>query len=317
MTKVSVIVPVYNEAKYVGKCIRSLACQTLTDIEIILINDGSKDSSIKIMRKYEKIYDNIIAIDMEHKGVGAARNKGLDIAKGEYIKFVDADDYLEPNALEIMYNLAKQYNVDLVRCNFRTILGPFKLGDFHSCNDIKGNKIIDVYKDKDFIVTETPALGNKFIKKELLGNFRFEDKIKWEDLAIAPALLAKSKKIYYLDSALYNYRANLNTTAWDQIKVIPNIDDIFKVLKLLKENMPDGFEKQYESIYIIHTLFRIQEVIHWVFCSYNYKSNIIKKYVNILNNICNDWNENEMLEIVKRHNKRYARDIGKIKRYLK
>ena len=109
MSKISVIVPVYNVQKYIDNCLKSLVTQTIKDIEIIIVNDGSKDNSEKIIEKY---------VEKENGGLSSARNYGLEYATGEYIAFLDSDDYVDCKMYEEMYNLAKKENADMVECDF-------------------------------------------------------------------------------------------------------------------------------------------------------------------------------------------------------
>ncbi|EOU2074247.1 glycosyltransferase, partial [Clostridium perfringens] len=102
--KVSVIVPIYNSGEYLDECLNSIIKQSLKEIEIILINDGSKDNSFNICKKFKNEDDRIILIDQENSGVAVSRNKGVRISKGEYIIFVDSDDYLEEKMIEKLYN---------------------------------------------------------------------------------------------------------------------------------------------------------------------------------------------------------------------
>ena len=119
MPKVSIIVPIYNVEMYIEKCLETLVNQTLKDIEIILVNDGSKDSSAEIAKKYlEKYPEKIIYLEKENGGLSDSRNYGLPHAKGEYIAFLDSDDYVEENMYEEMYELAKKEDSDMVQCNF-------------------------------------------------------------------------------------------------------------------------------------------------------------------------------------------------------
>ena len=119
MPKVSVIVPFYNVEGYIEKCLETLVNQTLKEIEIILVNDGSTDRSIEIVKKFIKEYpEKIVYLEKENGGLSDARNFGLKHAKGEYIAFVDSDDYIEIDMYENMYNLAEKENSDMVECNF-------------------------------------------------------------------------------------------------------------------------------------------------------------------------------------------------------
>ena len=316
MTKVSVIIPAFNEEKYIKKCIDSILNQTLKDIEIILVDDGSTDKTFEIMKYYESKYDNVTAIQMNRGSVGKARNKGISLAKGEYIKFVDSDDYIEHNALELMYNKAKENNAGIVRCSYRTIIGPFKLGDFHNYYK-RRNGIIDTTKDKNYIVKETAGIGNKLIRRDLLKDMNFGEGIKWEDLAFVPAVLAKSGKVYFMNEALYNYRFNLSTSVLDQFRVVKNIDDIFKSLDKLKGHMPKGYDKQYKSIFTIHLLYRLQEVEHWLFYSKEEKEKLFKKFINILNKEYDGWyNDSELNECL--NNKpAFKKAVKRLKKYYR
>lgn len=113
MIKVSVIIPVFNTEKYINKCLSSLVNQTLDDIEIICVNDGSADNSLEIIEKIANNDARIKIINQEHKKQGAARNAGLKIAEGEYIGFVDSDDWIDLNYYEMLYNTAKKYDADI------------------------------------------------------------------------------------------------------------------------------------------------------------------------------------------------------------
>jgi glycosyltransferase involved in cell wall biosynthesis len=115
--KVSVILPLYNVEKFIGQCLDSLVNQTLKEIEIICVNDGSPDNSATIAKQYAEKYSNITVIDQENKGAGAARNNGLKHAKGEYLSFLDSDDFFEPDMLEVAYNKAKEDKADMVVFN--------------------------------------------------------------------------------------------------------------------------------------------------------------------------------------------------------
>ena len=112
--KISVVLPVYNVANYLRKCLDSLVNQTFEDFEVICVNDGSIDGTELILEKYSSKYKNLKIISVDHGGQGAARNIALNRANGEYIAFIDADDWVELNALELLYNHAKKNNLDLL-----------------------------------------------------------------------------------------------------------------------------------------------------------------------------------------------------------
>ena len=116
--KISVIVPVYNVELYLERCLESIVKQTLTDIQIIIVNDGSTDNSLDIIKKYAQYDDRFIVVSQENRGSSAARNKGLKIASGDFIAFVDGDDYISSEMYMTMYNSAIKNSADVVVCQF-------------------------------------------------------------------------------------------------------------------------------------------------------------------------------------------------------
>lgn len=322
MPKVSVIVPVYNEEKNLKRCLDSLVNQTLKDIEIITINDGSKDSSLSILEEYQDKYDSIKIINEFNSGVGAARNIGLSIANGEYIKFVDADDYLSLDILEKMYHLAKENNVKLVRGNYQIIIGPIKTIDTCSLSNIRENTIVDVRKNKDYIVTETSCIGNKLISNELLQNLKFPIKTKWDNLAIIPIVLAQSEKVYHMNEPVYNYRVNISNIIKDFILEIPNILDIIKCVDMVekemqKRNLSEEYNEQIKSLYILHTLYRVENAMMWINTLKPRKEVIINSLINLLELKYPDWSDNKIIKDYKEVNSLFKYNMDRLHNYTK
>ena len=321
MPKVSVIIPVYNAEKYINKCISSIANQTMEDIEIIAVNDGSTDNSLNMLDKLTETYKGKVKVlDKENGGVGSARNLGLDKASGEYIKFVDADDYLDVNILEKMYNIAKEYNVSLVRGNYQTILGPVKLQDKCSWSDITESRIVDVRKDKDYIIKETPGIGNKLIKRDLIGDLRFPEKTKWEDLAIMPVVVANSEKVFHMDENVYNYRINMNTTIKDFINKIPNILDIVRCCENIEKemenkNISEEYKDQIKSLFILHTLFRVENAMLWVNFPRDKKEVVISSLLGIIETKYPDWQDNKIVKEYREKNGLFDFDMKRLDRF--
>lgn len=321
MTKVSVIIPVYNAERYLEQCISSIANQTMRDIEILVINDGSTDNSINILDELSQKYKGKLKIfDKENGGAGSARNLGIENATGEFIKFVDADDYLKTDILEKMYNIAKEHNVKLVRGNYQTIIGPIRTVDKCSWSDVQGSKIIDVRKTKDYIVTETPGIGNKLISRDLIGNLRFPEKTKWEDLAIIPVIVASSEKLFHIDEPVYNYRVNMNTTIKDFINKIPSILDIIKCLENVKKHMElrglsEEYKNQIESLYILHTLFRVENAMLWVNFPHKKKEIVVSSLLGILDTKYPNWKENQIVEQYRSNNFLFNFDMNRLGKY--
>ena len=132
---VSVLIPVYNVEKYLSRCLDSLINQTLTDIEIICVNDGSTDGSLKILKQYQEKDNRIVIVDKKNGGLPSARNAGLDRARGQYVGFVDSDDYVEPSMFETLYKTAKKKNSEVVICGaqiFPRLRGQ-RLGSINVC----------------------------------------------------------------------------------------------------------------------------------------------------------------------------------------
>ncbi|MBU3143989.1 glycosyltransferase family 2 protein [Clostridium sp. CF012] len=194
--KVSVIVPVYNTEKYLEKCLNSLVQQTLDDIEIIVVDDGSLDNSQAIISKYVEQYPNkIISFKKENGGLGNARNYGLEYATGEFIGFVDSDDYVDTKMYEAMYEEAL-HGYDIVLCD---------LIDGENNSISKGFRGPS-FNDKNIIMYSTdPAFAcNKLFKKELFKILKFPT--HWyEDLGTTPILMTYSNRIGYVESPFYYY----------------------------------------------------------------------------------------------------------------
>ena len=195
--RLSVIVPVYNVEKYIDKCLNSLVNQTLKDIEIIVVNDGTKDKSEDIIKKYMSKYSNIVYLKKENGGQGSARNYGLEHAKGDYIGYVDSDDYVELDMYEKMYSKAIEDNSDIVIC------GSYNIKDDIKTLDID-RKLFDSNINAFF---GRMAVWNKIYKKDLLtkNNMTFRSKYWYEDLDFTVKVLSKASKISYVDEPLYNY----------------------------------------------------------------------------------------------------------------
>ena len=200
--KVSVIVPVYNVEPYLDKCLNTLVNQTLKKIEIIIVNDGSKDNSEKIIEKYLKKYpEKIKYIKKANGGLSSARNEGLKYASGEYIGFVDSDDYVSLNTFNLMYKKAKEKNFDLVVCNLNYVYES-------------KTKMISAGLDKDLenedevkknIVFLYPAVWNKLYKKEILDSLKFKEGIWYEDVEFNFRVYPRVKSIGYVDKPLIQY----------------------------------------------------------------------------------------------------------------
>ena len=203
MTKLSIIVPVYNVEKYLEKCIDSILHQKFHEFEIILVDDGSKDSSGILCEEYAKHDNRIIVKHKQNGGQSSARNLGLEIAMGEYIGFVDSDDWIHEDMYEILMNNAERKNYDIVACN---IMMMKSTGTFNPINKSSSNQefnrvsaMNEIYKNK--ILTFSPC--NKIYKRELFTGLRFVEGIILEDKDISYKLVDKSENIFYTNDILY------------------------------------------------------------------------------------------------------------------
>lgn len=211
MAKVSIIVPVYNVEKYIEKCLQSLVNQTLQDIEIVLVNDGSTDHSQAIIEQYQKKYPNMIkSYFTENGGAAKARNYALEHITGEYIGFVDSDDYISVEMYEKLYNQAKKEDADIACCNYYRV----KMEKNFDKRTFGNKKILaeevfnkNIYESK-LLFDEVPYLWNKIFKTKLIkeNHFTFDNELRiYEDFLFTYKAFAKANKITRVEDALYFY----------------------------------------------------------------------------------------------------------------
>lgn len=209
MAKISIIVPVYNVEKYINDAINSVIEQTYDDIEIILVDDGSKDSSGTICDLYKKKDNRIKVIHQENKGLSGARNTGLDVAKGEYIMFLDSDDIFPKNACKDMLEYIEKTGADFI------------IGNYTNMDDdgtIWEKPVFDTKKYKEYkmsisdctksFYTMNSGVWNKIFRKKFLDDIkvRFVEKLPAEDAMFTTYCFIKSKKVYYMPNIVYHYR---------------------------------------------------------------------------------------------------------------
>lgn len=202
--KISVIVAAYNAEKYLAETLDSITHQTIDDYEIIVINDGSSDSTLDILKNYQADYPNLHIIDKENGGPSSARNAGLDIAKGDYIYFFDADDILEAEALEHLYEAAVSNKADLVIAKY-DIFNRYKT---YPINNIDELITLDTIEKYDPLILWTFSLCNKLFKKSLIDqyNFRLPPVSYSEDGAFLMEYVYHTTKITGLNEVIFHYR---------------------------------------------------------------------------------------------------------------
>lgn len=314
---ISVIVPVYEVEKWLDECIESITNQTYKNLEIILVDDGSKDRCPEMCDEWEKKDKRIRVIHKENGGLSSARNAGLEICKGNYISFVDSDDFLEKNAYEILIEDIQTKNVDVVR--FEHV--RYRDGVVIKNKNIGIEKIYDredllecyFYYKEDIC----GAVWDKLYRAELFDDIRFPEGINSEDYYVNLQVYLNIKKMYYNNKPLYYYRlrdgsitreSSLNKHSFDKIK----ISDM--VYKYVKKNVPyysedaimfqalSRFAVYYETMKKEHTIEEENEWIkdlgsyilyvrknrkvskifklkYFLFCKYSKKYMFIKKFI--------------------------------------
>ena len=273
---VSVIIPVYNVEKYLANCLDSVLQQDYEDYEIVVVNDGSTDSCGQILEEYAKNYSKINLVTQKNKGLGGARNTGIDNSKGKYLLFLDSDDSMKQGTLSGLYKEITENQVDIVWFGMDYIGED---GSLISTRRASENGCRVVTQDEcPLLYANDSYAWNKLYKRELFteNNIRFPERAWYEDLKTLPKLVLHSDKILLSDKVLYNYLQRN-----DSIMHIPNadrniemIDTVQDVLDYYKEQ--NAFEKYYESLEymtVLHVL---------VFCtlrvaSINPKHPLLKK----------------------------------------
>ena len=215
MAKISVIVPVYNVEKFIRRCLDSIINQTMKDLEIILVDDGSTDNSGVICDEYAKLDNRITVIHKENGGVSSARNRGLDIATGEWIAFVDSDDYIDNKMYEILYTNAEKNNCDISVCYFEYINQKgISLYNPNKKLGIKGiyneNKFLNLLYENSETNLICICIWNKLYKKDIFEKLRFKEIIH-EDEDIFNSIFTHDYSIYVDELPLYKYIQNTNS----------------------------------------------------------------------------------------------------------
>lgn len=236
MPKVSVIVPVYNQEPVLTKCIDSILCQSLSDLEIILVNDGSTDGSLKICRLYEERDHRIQVIDQPNSGVAAARNAGLSAASGQYAGFVDSDDWIEPDMFRRLVEAADHSSAEVGLCDYFTDKGrasyPVHLGikqTVLSDAEIFSKLVQNMVAADGRIPGQTPVKGACFrllVRKDLIDEFklRFPEDIRYmEDLIFTVHVLTRTERVSIIPVPLYHYNISLTSVSK---KYIPSLFEL-------------------------------------------------------------------------------------------
>lgn len=295
--KLSIVVAVYNLEKYLPRCLESLVNQTLENIEILCIDDGSTDSAPKIIDEYEKKYPNLIkSFHKENGGEFSTRNYGLDRAKGEYVTFVDTDDWVENDWAEKLYNAAKQNNADMAVCGFERI-------------DLETNKVVatnmtnfgtttkPIVSNDDYVLFINPAPWNKVYKREKINDLRFWPLRGFNDTLFLANCFLRFDKIAFIPDVLYHYYLRYDS----QIHTI-NLQDVENMKKYLLE-LKDVYikENKYEEMkYLLDTFAFLHLGISIMYrASYDKSVNTketLKETINYLDKNFTTWRKSPFLK---------------------
>ncbi len=216
--KVSIVIPIYNVEKYLRQCLDSVCGQTLKEIEVIAVNDGSTDGSVQILKEYEERYPDILHVyHIENQGVSHARNFGVTKAAGEYILFVDSDDFVATStACELLYNKAVEGGDDIVLCKYydvreKTLTKKLIRTKSKSYN-ISYESDFNVHENKFELIHISPFPWDKLYKRELIAKYPFPQGLRFEDLAIMYPVICDAQRIGVIKKRLYNYRRASTTS---------------------------------------------------------------------------------------------------------
>lgn len=253
MVEISVIVPVYNVEKYLDECLDHIINQTFSDIEIICINDGSTDSSLNILNDFAKRDNRVQIFNQQNRGLGAARNRGIELAKGDYIYFMDGDDYLELTALEELLEISKNYNLDFAIfkiSNFNETTKEPITDEYYSMPYLKNRVGDNVFKYEDVedmaLKLAVNAYGS-FFKREFIDDLRFPEGLLFEDNVFFTKALFKADRVYFYDKFLYNRRVRDDSLSKRfSLGMLDTIDISDILLDLIEEY---GYDRHKEELY--------------------------------------------------------------------
>lgn len=267
--KLSIIIPVYNVEEYLEETLQSIFNENMDGVEIIIIDDGSNDGTLDIVKKYP----DIIVIKQKNSGPGKARNKGIEIATGKYITFIDGDDKVVNDSLKIRYELAEKYNADIVICETDMFS---KNKEWSLKRHFNKSGIKNIENDEGLLWSLGPC--NKIYKREVVRNIRFLESIKYgEDQAFVLNCYLKSDVIYYIDKVgyLYRQREGENNSLTQQIyanpaKTIKEITSLWEYSSNLFRNNNVEFKERLEGNFF----YRLINVNIWGAFRYSIVNNI-------------------------------------------
>lgn len=236
MKKISLIIPVYNVEKYVAKCIMTCIHQDVkaSDYEIIIINDGSTDSSLEIVNAIAENQENIIVLSQENAGLSVTRNRGIKLAQGEYVWFIDSDDWIESNCLDAI--IKRLDGIDVLAIEYNETYDDSTINNKTFPITISGNSGVDLLKDSFTIPAQFYIYSKKFLKE---NNLFFVPGLFHEDFEFSPRMLYSAKKIAVYEKQVYFYyqRSGSITTSVNPKKAFDLIKIALNLISFQKENV--------------------------------------------------------------------------------
>ena len=305
--KVSIVVPVYNVEKYIDRCLESLVNQTLKDIEIIVVNDGSTDNSKEVIEKYQKEYPEMLKVyTIKNSGAAKARNIGLEKASGEYIGFVDSDDFVSKTMFEELYNKAINDNADIVKCAYYRVQED-KCIERETDSEYDYGK--SIHEDKSLIINSTPYIWNKIFRKKMLDSYKikFPDIQIYEDLVFTYKSFMVANKISKVNNPLYYYiviRENSLTFKFSEKRF--DIFPAFKELTSFAKKIDCLEELREEMLFILlkHVYVVLEKDSSR--STAGMKEKYINKIFNYLDKNFDDWKDNIYFEKYNKDKKKYT-----------
>lgn len=273
--KLSIIIPVYNVEEYIRKCLESCVNQTFNtaDYEIIVVNDGTPDGSVKIINEYVEKYENIVLINQENKGLSAARNTGLRYAKGDYVWFVDSDDWIDSMSLEILWPYLNRFDIICQRSFFRNYSSAENIidykGEFRQGKDIVFNN----YDSK----AQLYLYNKDYLKSNAIS---FKNGIYHEDMHFTPRALYMAASVICIQSPLYHYRLRDNSisTTVAPKRILDLMDTCNDLLEFSRLHIKiDDISSWYRTV-ILRTLIQILSLNRHIEDKNVHTS--VKKYIN-------------------------------------
>ena len=287
---ISVVIPAYNNGKYIDKCLNSIINQTYTNIEIIIINDCSTDDTEQIILKYKNKDERILYLKNDKNiGVGATRNRGIEVSKGRYIYFLDSDDYIELNCIENLYNaISEEYSFSCMTKGYKEINGEI-IPHSRSCEEL--------------MLLQSPSVCIRLFNKKVIqeSNVRFSNLKIGEDLEFVFKLMIYNNKISYVDMPLYTYviheDSSIRRYSKSQLDVIKAMEEVELYAKEIEK-----YNEFYEIIEFVNVSHILVGTIKRIRRFHDYDEKDIKLCIDVVNKKYPSWKENKYVLKYLMHN---------------